>query len=293
MYRWIITRECNIKLISLCYKVEWQLAKCWSCSVAKLVYSGARSNTVLLSEAARRTTWRKFWLTTGTTILERSIWQAASPANLYTTTVSCLIHTLNFRFTAIYGSDILCTVFFGPIFYQRLKHMVLDKMHARARGPRAVLTRQPTEGRSRDGGLRLGEMERDCLVSHGVSAVLLERLMTSSDAFQCDICSSCGMIVSRRETLTVCKSVWLNSDPVGLQFMVSKVCQGRLEFFNVCAECILTYRCKSAKDMCHITLPYAAKLLTQGETGYAVANLRSETDKYLFVCYRACTYPLH
>lgn len=92
------------------------------------------------------------------------------------------------------GEQFEAFVFYGPIFYQRLKHMVADKMHCRARGPRAILTRQPTEGRSNDGGLRLGEMERDCLIGYGASALLNERLMISSDLFEAFVCKNCGII---------------------------------------------------------------------------------------------------
>jgi len=99
-----------------------------------------------------------------------------------------------FLTSGITGEPIPAYIFFGPIYYQKLKHMVQDKMHARHKGPRTVLTRQPTEGRSKDGGLRLGEMERDCLVSYGSSALLIERLMISSDEFNCDICKKCGLI---------------------------------------------------------------------------------------------------
>ncbi len=92
------------------------------------------------------------------------------------------------------GKRLKGRVFIGPTFYQRLKHMVGDKIHARAKGKIVGLTRQPVDGRANGGGLRFGEMERDCGVAHGASAVLHERMMISSDAYDAPICENCGLI---------------------------------------------------------------------------------------------------
>ena len=94
------------------------------------------------------------------------------------------------------GVQMETDIFIGPVFYQRLKHMVNDKQHSRSIGPMVNLTRQPAEGRSRDGGFRIGEMERDVMLSHGISRFCKERLFDVSDKYSVHICKRCGMIAS-------------------------------------------------------------------------------------------------
>ncbi|RAK77110.1 DNA-directed RNA polymerase II core subunit RPB2 [Aspergillus fijiensis CBS 313.89] len=128
------------------------------------------------------------------------------------------------------GRKMVAQVFLGPTYYQRLRHMVDDKIHARARGPTQILTRQPVEGRARDGGLRFGEMERDCMIAHGASAFLKERLFDVSDPFRVHICDDCGLMTP-----------------------VAKLKKGLF-------ECRL---CNNKHRISQVHIPYAAKLLFQ------------------------------
>jgi DNA-directed RNA polymerase beta subunit len=94
------------------------------------------------------------------------------------------------------GEQLETDIFIGPVYYQRLKHMVNDKEHSRAMGPMVNLTRQPAEGRSRDGGFRIGEMERDVMVAHGMSKFCRERMYNVSDKYAVHVCKKCGMIAT-------------------------------------------------------------------------------------------------
>ncbi|CAN1173031.1 DNA-directed RNA polymerase III subunit 2 [Linum perenne] len=132
-------------------------------------------------------------------------------------------------YSGITGCPLQAYIFMGPIYYQKLKHMVLDKMHARGMGPRVMLTRQPTEGRARNGGLRVGEMERDCLIAYGASMLIYERLMVSSDPFEVQVCQGCGL----------------------------------LGYYNHKLRSVFCSTCKNGDNVATLKLPYACKLLIQ------------------------------
>ena len=95
-------------------------------------------------------------------------------------------------YNGVTGELMQAKIFIGNMYYLRLKHMVANKIHSRARGPIQLLTRQPTEGRAKEGGLRLGEMEKDTFVAHGASLLLKERF--DSDKTVVPVCEGCGII---------------------------------------------------------------------------------------------------
>jgi DNA-directed RNA polymerase II subunit RPB2 len=138
-------------------------------------------------------------------------------------------HGNELMYNGLTGEQHECSVFMGPVFYQRLKHMVNDKAHSRSIGPMVNLTRQPAEGRSRDGGLRFGEMERDCMVSHGASRFTRGRMYDASDKYSVHICKKCGLIASYNDKMHIhhCRT------------------------------------CDNRTDFSYVEIPYACKLLFQ------------------------------
>ena len=132
-------------------------------------------------------------------------------------------------YSGLTGKQLDAEIFIGPTYYQRLKHMVHDKVHSRARGPVQLLTRQPVEGRSKEGGLRFGEIERDCIISHGAAGFLKERLMDVSDSYTTCVCKTCGFMAVKDKQRDI------------------MICKG----------------CKTSNGVEEIKLPYACKLLFQ------------------------------
>ena len=140
------------------------------------------------------------------------------------------------------GEMLDAAVFMCPTYYLRLKHMVADKMHARARGPMQILTRQPAGGRSKDGGLRIGEMERDCIITHGAASFLKDRLFYASDNYVAHVCGKCGALA--QDMCTDQSAIQQSS----LQLVGNtKFCQA----------------CQSEDDVHPVEMPYAFKLLSQ------------------------------
>jgi DNA-directed RNA polymerase II subunit RPB2 len=112
------------------------------------------------------------------------------------------------------GERIKTKIFIGCTYYQRLKHLVHDKIHARAKGPINKLTRQPTEGRSRDGGLRMGNMELDCLNAHGIAYYMQDKYINCSDKYFVYTCDICGLIanVNIEKNIAECKKCFNKSN---------------------------------------------------------------------------------
>jgi len=152
-------------------------------------------------------------------------------------------HGNEIMYNGLTGEQLETSIFIGPVFYQRLKHMVADKQHSRAIGPMVNLTRQPAEGRSRDGGFRIGEMERDVMIAHGMSKFCRERLYDVSDKYSAYVCRKCGMLAAYNDGS---QKTAIPGRETGSEFSVH-----------------LCNTCHNMTDFARVEIPYAYKLMSQ------------------------------
>ena len=142
-------------------------------------------------------------------------------------------------YNGLTGDQLETSIFIGPVFYQRLKHMVSDKQHSRSIGPMVNLTRQPAEGRSRDGGFRIGEMERDVMIAHGMTKFCRERMYDVSDKYSVHVCKTCGMTAAYND---------------GNQSRMYETADFTI---HMCKNC------DNKIDFAKVEIPYAYKLMAQ------------------------------
>lgn len=171
---------------------------------------------------------------------------ATSFGNLDIKTISTELLKLGYEsygnevlYNGLTGEQLESNIFIGPVFYQRLKHMVNDKQHSRSIGPMVNLTRQPAEGRSRDGGFRIGEMERDVMIAHGAAKFCRERLYEVSDKYSMHVCRKCGLIASYNDG------------------NINKMYDNNDFSIHLCKTC------NNTTDFARVEVPYSFKLMSQ------------------------------
>lgn len=168
-------------------------------------------------------------------------------------------------YSGMTGKMFTGSIFMGPLYFMRIKHLVQDKLNARGAGRKEIRTHQPTGGRGNEGGMRIGEMERDVLIAHGVTDFFQESMMKRSDGTSFFVCNGCGTIpiYNESQNLFVCPS-----------------CDGPLTFQGDSAETIglvLPVR-KSRATYSRVEMPYAMKLLDQELGTFMNAGFRYLTE---------------
>jgi DNA-directed RNA polymerase II subunit RPB2 len=148
------------------------------------------------------------------------------------------------------GEQILSNIFIGPTYYMRLKHMVKDKINYRERGPNNALTRQPVQGRANDGGLRIGEMEKDAVIGHGMTAFLTESFLKRADEYYMAVCNKTGMVAIYNPNLNL---------------FISPSADGPLNISesNIDKKMVIDYVSRFGRSFSILRIPYSFKLLIQ------------------------------